>query len=60
MNPFTYPPASLKKVAVALAAAATEAISLGLLDGTVEKVTLCVLAALGTFGVFAVRNTPAA
>lgn len=56
MNPFKYSPAQLKKVGVAAATAVTEAISLGLLDGTPERVALCVLAALGTFGVFAVKN----
>ena len=54
-----YSPAELKKVAVALATAASEALALGLIDGTAEKVTLCILAALGTYGVFAVRNADA-
>lgn len=56
MNPFRYSPRQLKKAGVALTTAATEAISLGLLDGTAEKVALCALAALGTYGVFAVKN----
>ena len=51
-----YSPAQLKKVGVALATAASEAVALGLIDGTAEKVTLCVLAAAGTYGVFAVKN----
>jgi hypothetical protein len=46
----------VRKAAVALATAVTEAIALGLLDGTAEKVALCALAAAGTYGVFAVRN----
>ncbi|HET7689349.1 MAG TPA: hypothetical protein VFK41_03155 [Nocardioidaceae bacterium] len=56
MNPFNYTPAQLRKVGVAIATTLTEAIALGLLDGTAEKVVLCVLAGAGTFGVFAVKN----
>lgn len=56
MNPLKYSPKQLKKVGVALATAATEAVTLGLLDGTAEKIVLCVLAGLGTYGVFAVKN----
>lgn len=51
-----YSLAQVRKALVALATAATEAIALGLIDGTAEKITLVVLAALGTFGVFAVKN----
>lgn len=56
MNPLTYTPAQLKKVLVFVATSVTEAISLGLLDGTAEKVALCVLAGLGAAGIFAVKN----
>lgn len=56
MNPFKYKPAQIKKAAVAAATAVTEAIALGLLDGTSEKVALCGLAAAGVYGVFAAQN----
>lgn len=55
-NPLRYTPSQLKKAGVALATFVTEAISLGVLDGTAEKVALCLLAAAGTYGVFAVKN----
>lgn len=51
-----YTPAQLRKVAVAVATALSEALALGLIDGTAEKVVLTVLAAAGTYGVFAVKN----
>lgn len=53
-----YTPAQVKKAAVAAVTAASEAITLGLIDGTAEKITLCVLAAAGVYGVFAVQNAP--
>ena len=56
MNPLNYTPAQLRKTGVAVATALTEAVALGLLDGTAEKVALCVLAGLGAVGVFAVKN----
>lgn len=56
LNPLKYRPAQLKKAGVAVATALTEAIALGLLDGNAEKITLCALAGLGTYGVFAVKN----
>ena len=59
MNPLKYSPKQLKKVGVFLATSASEAVTLGLLDGTAEKIVLCILAGLGTFGVFAVRNANA-
>jgi hypothetical protein len=55
-----YTPAQVRKAAVALATALSEAITLGLIDGTAEKVVLTLLAAAGTYGVFAVRNAPTA
>ena len=50
----------VRKLLVALATAASEAIALGLIDGTAEKVTLCALAALGTYGIWRVENADAA
>lgn len=51
-------PAQVRKALVAVATGVTQAISLGLLEGDVEKVVLCVLAALGAYGVYAVENEP--
>lgn len=51
-----YKPAQVRKALTALATAASEAVALGLLDGTAEKITLCVLSALGVYGVFRVPN----
>lgn len=52
--------AQVRKAAAAAVTAISEAIALGLLDGTAEKVALCVIAAAGVYGVWRVPNTPAA
>ena len=51
-----YKPAQVRKALTALATATSQAIALGLLDGTPEKVALVVLSALGVYGVFKVPN----
>ena len=54
-----YTPAQVKKALVAAATGVTQAITLGLIDGTAEKVVLCVLSAVGVYGVFAIKNADA-
>ena len=53
-------PATIRKAAAAAVTAASEAIALGLLDGTAEKIVLCGIAAAGVYGVWRVPNAPVA
>lgn len=48
--------ARFRKALMAAAAGASEALALGLLGGTPEKITLVVLAMLGVYGVYRVPN----
>ena len=59
MNPLDYTPAQLKKVGVFLVTGLSQAVTLGLFDGTTEKIILSLITAAGAFGIFAARNAPA-
>jgi len=48
--------AEIRKALVAGATAASEAVAIGLVDGTAGKVVAVILAGLGAIGVYAVPN----
>lgn len=51
-------PAEVRKFLMAVGLGLSEAVAYGLLEGTAEKVALCVLAALGAYGIYRVPNKP--
>jgi len=49
-------PREVRKFLVMVATGLSEAVAFGLFEGTTEKVVLCVLAALGAYGVYRVPD----
>ena len=49
-------PAEVRKFLVAVATALSQALALGLLSSPTDKYAMCVLAALGAYGVYKVPN----
>lgn len=53
-------PAQIKKALVAAATFAANLVAAGVLSGTPAIVVMCVISALGVYGVYAATNAPSA